>query len=241
MPVDRKSKNNEAESSMEECTVSIDSTKGNNKGKKKEQINSVSVTKEGSMQPTSQNSMRIIPLKKSKKGKRGMCAVTVFALLLLVLVVIIGYLLFLSNRKDAVIHNMYEFTHISKKVKSITIEKDILNDLSDQWTITDYPYLKQIVVKERSMQNIQSLVICNNPLLTTIQIKSQSFYHSQSLLINNNPSLTSIHIQDQSFYHSQSLLINNNPSLTTIHIQDQSFYDTENVILSGKKNVMIIN
>ena len=59
-----------------------------------------------------------------------------------------------------------ELTYISGDIVEMVIEgyEDTIGDL----TIANYEHLESIVFKDKSIQNVRSLVITNNPLLKTV-------------------------------------------------------------------------
>ena len=52
------------------------------------------------------------------------------------------------------------------------IEEEFGNDYFGNLVIENYPNLEKIVVKKRSLQNLNSLKICNNDKLKTIEIEN---------------------------------------------------------------------
>ena len=85
------------------------------------------------------------------------------------------------------------------------IEEEFGNDYFGNLLIENYPNLEKIAVKKDSLQNLNSLKICNNEKLKTIEIEDWSFSNVKNviiesiclfayLLFSNLPNLQSLHI-----------------------------------------------
>ena len=59
------------------------------------------------------------------------------------------------------------------------------NKVEDDLVIEDYPNLEKIVVKKNSLQNLNSLKICNNEKLKTIEIENGDFLDGAFGNVNN--------------------------------------------------------
>ena len=57
------------------------------------------------------------------------------------------------------------------KLQEMIIGERCFNGLKDDLVIENYPNLEKIVVKKNSLQNLNSLKICNNEKLKTIEIE----------------------------------------------------------------------
>ena len=60
-----------------------------------------------------------------------------------------------------------------------------LNELKNDFVIENYPNLEKIVVKKNSLQNLNSLKICNNEKLKTIEIEGDAFYFVKNVIIES--------------------------------------------------------
>ena len=80
----------------------------------------------------------------------------------------IYYLLFIL-RVNVVISTEYRFNHISIFARTITVEENFGDDIEKDWIISGYPFLKAIVVKENSLNNLKSLKVSDNPMLKSIE------------------------------------------------------------------------
>ena len=97
---------------------------------------------------------------------------------------------------------------IYKYTTEMIIEEEYGNDWKDDLVIENYPNLEKIVVKKNSLQNLNSLKICNNEQLKTIEIENGddelngAFRNVKNLIIES----ISIKFDDLMFISSQSLL-----------------------------------
>ena len=65
------------------------------------------------------------------------------------------------------------------------IEERFGNDYFGNLVIENYPNLEKIVVKENSLQNLNSLKICNNEKLKTIEVEDFAFYNVKNVIIES--------------------------------------------------------
>ena len=65
------------------------------------------------------------------------------------------------------------------------IEEECLNKLKDDLVIENYPNLEKIVVKGKSLMNLNSLKICNNEKLKTIEIEDGEEWEEDGEWYNN--------------------------------------------------------
>ena len=65
------------------------------------------------------------------------------------------------------------------------IEERFGNDYFGNLVIENYPNLEKIVVKNNSLENLNSLKICNNDKLKTIEIEDWSFYNVKNVIIES--------------------------------------------------------
>ena len=141
---------------------------------------------DGNQQFQSSNHSRVISLNKSKKLKCNWWIITLSVVLSLLLLVGLGFIIYISLRDNIIVKNEFDFKNIPKKVRSIIITENVLNNLDVEWKVSDYSNLKKLVIKAESLQNIKSLVVCNNPVLTSIRIEKQAFYNTINLKLNSN-------------------------------------------------------
>ena len=65
------------------------------------------------------------------------------------------------------------------------IEKEFGNDYYGNLVIENYPNLQSIVVKKNSLNNLNSLKICNCEKLKTIEIDELAFQYVNSVVIES--------------------------------------------------------
>ena len=65
------------------------------------------------------------------------------------------------------------------------IEFNFGNDYFGNLVIENYPNLEKIVVKKNSLQNLNSLKICNNDKLKTIEVEDSAFENVQNVIIES--------------------------------------------------------
>ena len=70
-----------------------------------------------------------------------------------------------------VIENEDDCLRIHDLIKELEIGENCLNERKDDLIIQDYPNLESIIVKKYSLQNLNSLKICNCDKLKTIEIE----------------------------------------------------------------------
>ena len=77
------------------------------------------------------------------------------------------------------IHNM---------IKELVIGEYCFNRIrrwGDDLVIENYPNLEKIVVKKKSLQNLNLLKICNNEKLKTIEIENCAFFDVKNVIIES--------------------------------------------------------
>ena len=65
------------------------------------------------------------------------------------------------------------------------IEKGFGNDYYGNFVIENYPNLQSIVVKKKSLMNLNSLKICNCEKLKTIEIENDAFHNVKNVIIES--------------------------------------------------------
>ena len=65
------------------------------------------------------------------------------------------------------------------------IGEGCFNEVRDDLLIENYPNLEKIVVKKESLQNLNSLKICNNEKLKTIEVENGAFYNVKNVIIES--------------------------------------------------------
>ena len=65
------------------------------------------------------------------------------------------------------------------------IEKEFGNDYYGNLVIENYPHLEKIVVKKKSLMNLNSLKICNNDKLKTIEIEDGILCNVKNVIIDS--------------------------------------------------------
>ena len=72
------------------------------------------------------------------------------------------------------------------------IEEEFGNDYYGNLVIENYPNLEKIVVKKKSLKNLNSLKICNNEKLKTIEIENGEYWGDGAFFNVNNVIIESI-------------------------------------------------
>ena len=70
-------------------------------------------------------------------------------------------------------------------IKELEIGENCFNEWKDDLVIENYPNLQSIVVKKYSLQNLNSLKICNCEKLKTIQIEEDAFWNVKNVGIES--------------------------------------------------------
>ena len=65
------------------------------------------------------------------------------------------------------------------------IEEDYGNDYYGNLIIKNYPNLQSIIVKKNSLQNLNSLKICNCEQLKSIEIEDEDFRNVKKVIIKS--------------------------------------------------------
>ena len=65
------------------------------------------------------------------------------------------------------------------------IEEEYGNDYYGNLVIENYPNLEKIIVKEMSLQSLNSLKICNCEKLNTIKVEDGAFRHVKNVIIES--------------------------------------------------------
>ena len=64
-------------------------------------------------------------------------------------------------------------------------EEDYGDDYYGDLIINNYPNLLSIIVKKNSLQNLNSLKICNCENLKTIEVEDYAFYYVKNVIIES--------------------------------------------------------
>ena len=72
------------------------------------------------------------------------------------------------------------------------IEEDYGNDYYGNLIIENYPNLQSIIVKKESLQNLNSLKICNCEKLKTIEVEDSSYWDEGAFWFVKNVIIESI-------------------------------------------------
>ena len=91
------------------------------------------------------------------------------------------------NFKNAIIQSQlpFELPGFRKDIKEMIIEEEFGNDYYGNLVIENYPNLEKIVVKKNSLQNLNSLKICNNEKLKTIEIEDGDWREGAFMNVKN--------------------------------------------------------
>ena len=126
------------------------------------------------------------------------------------------------NFKNEIIQSIlpFELPEFGKDIKEMIIEEEFGNDYYGNLVIENYPNLKKIVVKKNSLNNLNSLKICNNEKLKTIEIEDGAFYYVKSVII-------------ESIWLFDYLTFSNLPKLQSFITGNYSFREVTNLSLSS--------
>ena len=121
--------------------------------------------------------------------------------------------------------------------------------------------LEKIIVKENSLQNLNSLKICNNEELSNIEIENGVFSNVNNVIIESKfrnlmiwylylPKLQSLQTGNQSFFNTTSLSLSSRiylyhwlfdlPNLQSFETGNQSFHMIRNLTFSSNSSCQII-
>ena len=91
------------------------------------------------------------------------------------------------NFKNAIIQSQlpFELSGFEKDIEVMNIEEEFGNDYYGNLIIKNYPNLQSIVVKNGSLQNLNSLKICNCEKLKTIEIEDDNFKNVKNVIIES--------------------------------------------------------
>ena len=79
------------------------------------------------------------------------------------------------NFKNAIILQ-FELPEFEKDIEEMIIEEGFGNDYYGNLIIQNYPNLQSIIVKKKSLMNLNSLKICNCEKLKTIKTEDGDYY-----------------------------------------------------------------
>ena len=94
------------------------------------------------------------------------------------------------NFKNAIIQLRqlpFELPEFEKDIEEMIIEEWFVNDYFGNLIINNYPNLQSLVVGKDSLQNLNSLKICNCEKLKTIEIEEWGLLKVKNLIIESNP------------------------------------------------------
>ena len=91
------------------------------------------------------------------------------------------------NFKNAITQTQlpFELPGFEKDIEEMIIEFRYGNDYLGDLIIQNYPNLQSIIVKEKSLKNLNSLKICNNDKLKTIEIEDGCFEYVNNVIIES--------------------------------------------------------
>ena len=91
------------------------------------------------------------------------------------------------NFKNAIIQSqlLFELPGFEKDIEEMIIEERFGNDYYGNLRIENYPNLQSIIVKDKSLKNLNSLKICNCEKLKIIEVENSCFYHVKNVIIES--------------------------------------------------------
>ena len=91
------------------------------------------------------------------------------------------------NFKNAIIQSQlpFELSEFEKDIEEMIIEKEFGNDYYKNLIIQNYSNLESIVVKKNSLNNLNSLKICNCEKLKSIETEDNTFKNVKNVIIES--------------------------------------------------------
>ena len=91
------------------------------------------------------------------------------------------------NFKNAITQSQLpiELPEFEKDIEEMIIEEEYGNDYFGNLVIGNYPILQSIIVKKKSLMNLNSLKICNCEKLKTIEMKDGTFLYVNNVIIES--------------------------------------------------------
>ena len=91
------------------------------------------------------------------------------------------------NFKNAIIQSQipFELPGFEKDIQEMIIEEEFGNDYFGNLIIQNYPNLQSIIVKKKSLENLNSLKICNCEKLKTIETEGVDFRNVKNVIIES--------------------------------------------------------
>ena len=83
----------------------------------------------------------------------------------------------------------FELPEFEKDIEEIIIEEEFGNDYFGNLIINHYPNLQSIIVKKNSLENLNSLKICNCEQLKTFEIENEVFYNVKNVIIESTSTM----------------------------------------------------
>ena len=140
------------------------------------------------------------------------------------------------NFKNAIIQSIlpFELPDFEKDIEEMIIEEDYGNDYYGNLIIENYPNLQSIVVKKNSLQNLNSLKICNCDKLKMIETEDGDGWHNTSFL-----NLKEVALMSSSYWFTLWLLLDL-PSLLSLQAGKFSFIHVSSLFLSSIFHTLLI-
>ena len=91
------------------------------------------------------------------------------------------------NFKNAIIQSQlpFELPEFEKDIEEMIIDEDYGYAFFVNVVIENYPNLQSIVVKKNSLNNLNSLKICNCEKLKSIEVEDCAFYNVKNVIIES--------------------------------------------------------
>ena len=91
-----------------------------------------------------------------------------------------------NDDNPLVLENEDDYAKLNdKNWSSITVKKELFEEMRDELILNDYPHIQFIYIQEDSFKNISSLTISNLPELKFLIIEDNSFYKTTSLTLSS--------------------------------------------------------
>ena len=85
-----------------------------------------------------------------------------------------------------IIENEDDYDKLNDKTwSSITVKKELFEEMRDELILNDYPHVQFIHIQERSFETISSLTISNLPELKYLAFENTSFEETTSLTLSS--------------------------------------------------------
>ena len=90
-----------------------------------------------------------------------------------------------DSEKTIVLQKNEDCLKLHDMIRELIVEKNFMSEWKGNLVIENYPNVEKIVVKKNSLQNLNSLKICNCDKLKTIETENGAFYNVNNVIIES--------------------------------------------------------